>query len=146
MKRSLKFVVLALAVLLAVQPALATMTCTQWLCGAGHHSTDCCPTSIDGSMRNMSGNPAMDSRDTSWQTSQPALAESGCAAELCCIVTARTTVQVALSAKSNVITVAPFALPGGLSSVAAPVRVARTSRDAVAPVAARYVLFQVLRI
>jgi hypothetical protein len=55
-------------------------------------------------------------------------------------------VQVAISAKSNVITAAPFTLTGGLSSVAAPVRVALTSRDAVAPVAARYVLFQILRI
>ena len=146
MKRSLQFVVLALAVLLAVQPALATMTCTQWLCGAGHHSSDCCPTSIDGSMRSMTGNPAVDSRDASWQTPQPAPAQSGCASALCCVVSARTTVQVAISAKSNVITAVPFTLTGGLLSVAAPVRVALTSRHAVAPAPARYDLFQILRI
>jgi hypothetical protein len=43
MKRVLQSVALALAVLLAVQPALASMTCTQMHYGAGHHSADCCP-------------------------------------------------------------------------------------------------------
>ncbi len=103
MKKILQSVALALAVLLAVQPALATMTCTQMHCGAGHHCADCCPPSGDGSMRNMSGDPAMDSMGASWQTPpQPALAESGCASEPCCIFSSRTTMQGAIPAKSRV--------------------------------------------
>ncbi len=75
MKKVLQSVALALAVILAVQPDLATMTCTQMHCGAGRHTADCCPPSGDGSMRNMAGDPAMDSRGASWQTPpQPALA------------------------------------------------------------------------
>ena len=145
MKRLLQSVALALAVLLSVQPALATMTCTQRLCGAGHPSADCCPPSSDGSMRDMSGYPAMD-MGTSWQTSQPALAGSSCTSEPCCIVSARTTAQAAIPAKSRVNATAASVPVRGLLSVTVPVRPALTSRDAVAPAPARYVLFQVLRI
>ena len=147
MKRSLQFVALALAVLLALQPALATLTCTQRLCGAGHHSSDCCPPLRDGSMRNMSANPAMDSTGASWQTlPQPVLAESGCSSQPCCVVSARTTAQAAIPAKSKVNVTAASVPIRGLLSVIVPVRAALTSRDAVAPIPARYALFQVLRI
>jgi hypothetical protein len=146
MKKVLQSVALVLAVLLTVQPALATMTCTQMHCGAGHHSADCCPPSSDGSMRNMAGDPAMD-MGASWQTPpQPALAGSRCASEPCCIVSARTTVQAAIPAKSKVNTKVSSTPVGEFFSVAVPVRAALTSRDAVAPAPARYVLFQVLRI
>ena len=146
MKIVLQSIALALAVLLTVQPALATMTCTQMHCGAGHHSADCCPPSSDGSMRNMAGDPAMD-MGASWQTPpQPALAGSSCASEPCCFVSARTTAQAAIPAKSKVNATAASMPVCELLSVAVPVRAALTSRDAVAPAPARYVLFQVLRI
>jgi hypothetical protein len=147
MKKILQSVALALAVLLAVQPALATMTCTQGICKAGQHSADCCPPTSGGSMRSMSGDPAMDSDSPSWQTpAQPALVESGCASAPCCIVSARTTTQAAIPAKSRVNATAASMPVGGVLSVTAPVREALISRDAVAPAPARYVLFQVLRI
>ena len=143
MKKVLQSVALALAVLLTVQPALATMTCTRMHCGTGHHSADCCPPSSDGSMRNMASDPTMD-MGASWQTpSQPALTGSSCTSEPCCIFSARPTAQTAIP-KVNA-TAASMAVRQ-LLSVAVPVRAALTSRDAVAPAPARYVLFQALRI
>ena len=147
MRRSLQFIALALAVLLAVQPALAAMTCTQRLCGAGQHSADCCPPSSDGSMRNMSVNPAIDSTGASGRIPpNPMMAESGCASQSCCIVSARTTVQMAIPAKSRVGTTIHSTVPHGFSLVTVSVRAALTFGDAAAPAPARYVLYQVLRI
>ena len=147
MKKVLQSVALALAVLLAVQPALAAMTCTQGICRAGQHSADCCPPSNDGSMRNMLGDPALDSKGASWQTSpQSALVGSSSVSELCCIVSAPTTTQVAIPAKSKVNATATSTPVHGLHSVTVPVRVALTSGDAVAPAPARCVFFQVLTI
>ena len=147
-EKVVQFVALALAVLLTVQPALATMTCTQRLCGVDPQSADCCPpSSSDETMWNMSGNPAMDSTGAFWQTPpQPALAESSCTPQPCCIVSARTTAQAAIPAKSRVNATAASVPVRGLLSVTVPVGTALTSRGAVAPAPARYVLFQVLRI
>ena len=147
MKRILQSVALALAVLLAAQPALATMTCVQKMCADGSSSTDCCLPSSDAPMRGMSNDVAMPSMSASGQAPSPsALTGLSCSSEPCCAVSAHSTPQLATPAKFSVDRVVSFTRLGGLSSVAAPIRADVTFGDVVAPARARYVLFQDFRI
>ena len=141
MKKLFQSVALALVVILAAQPAFATMTCVTKVCGAGDAVADCCPPSGNTAMRDMANNSAVSS-----MAMHAALAGSSCTSEPCCVVSARTTPQLVTPAKSGA-SQSFLATPvDGLSSVAAPVRVVLAPGNPAAPAAARYVLFQVFRI
>ena len=147
MKNVLQSVALALAVLLAVQPPLVAEPCTQMHCSVGHHLADCCPSSREGSMQNMSGDSAMHSRQAaSLIEAQPKLAQASCGLEPCCSTAVRTTVQAAIAAKSKVTTKISLTPVSVVSSVAVPFRMALTSGEAAAPAPARYVVCRILRI
>jgi len=147
MKRPLQFVALAIAALLAVQPALAAMTCAQQICGTGPTSTNCCLSSNGMSMPAMSDHTSMMLMDHSEQASQQSIqAELSCGSGPCCTVSSFTTPKLVPSDEVRVSGVASFAPLGGFSSLPTPVRAVDTvgAEDASAP--ARYVLFQVFRI
>ena len=147
MKRLLQSVVLALAALLAVQPALATMTCAQQICGSSPISANCCPTSNDASKHEMSGDAAMLSMSASQQNS-PRLnqAELSCNSGSCCNVSSLSTPKFVSSTKFSVGESASFTPLGGFSRATAPVRAVVAIGDAGASAPARHILFQVFRI
>jgi hypothetical protein len=147
MKRILQSVALALAVLLAAQPALATMTCEQKMCADGSSSLDCCLPSSGAPMHGMSNEAAMPSMSASGQApSTSAMAGPSCSSEPCCAVSACPTPQLGTPVKFGVDRVASLTRVDALTSVAAPIRADVAFGDAVALARARYVLFQDFRI
>src|ERR1019366_1952630 len=97
MRRFLQSVALVLAVLLAVQLALASMTCAQNVYTARHSSADCCLPSSNRSMQNMSSDTAtaMPSMSASeLMSSLLALAGSNYRSESCCTVSVLTALYV----------------------------------------------------
>jgi hypothetical protein len=147
MKRILQSVALALAAFLAVQPALATMTCAQKLCVDGSSSPDCCLPSSGASMQGMANDMAMPSMSAPGQApSFVAATESGCVSAPCCTVPTVTAVQLGAPVKSSVSRVASFTAIGELSCVVAPVRAVLRPEDPMAPAPARTILFHVFRI
>jgi hypothetical protein len=147
MKKILQSVALALAAFLAVQPALATMTCAQKLCVDGSSSPDCCLPSSDASMHGMADDMAMPSMSASGQApSLSAATAPSCNSEPCCTVSVVTSSQLAVPVKfsqSGVVSLVPV---GELSVFVAPVRAGPATVEAVAPALDRHVLFQVFRI
>src|ERR1035438_6308055 len=130
MKRLLQSVALALIALLAAQPALATMTCAQQICGSGPTSANCCLSSDDTSKHEMSSGAAMLSMHHSQQASpQSTQAELGCSSGSCCAVSSLATPKLASSTKSSVSRFTSFTSLGGLPPVAAPVRAVPTTGD-----------------
>ena len=147
MKRILQSVALALAAFLAVQPALATMTCAQKLCADGSSSPDCCLPSSGASMHGMANDMAMPSMSASGQApSFVAATEAGCVSAPCCTVSIVTASQLAVPVKFSQSGVVSLTPTGELSGVVAPVRAGPSTVGAVPPALDRHVLFQVFRI
>jgi len=146
MKRILQSVALALAAILAVQPALATMTCAQKVCVDGISSMDCCLPSHGASMQGMSmvGMPSMSASGQA--PSLLAQTGSSCSSGPCCTVSARSTPQLATPGKFSVDRVVSFTWLGEFSGVTVAVRAGPASGEQVAATPARYVLFQDFRI
>ena len=145
MKRILQSVALALAAILAVQPALATMTCAQSICADGSSSANCCLPSSGAPMHGMPNNAAMLSMGASGQA--PSLsAELSCVSAPCCTVSSLGAPQLAMRIKFGVSSVAVLTPVGEITSVSAPVRAVQTSGYAVTPTRARYLMFQAFRI
>jgi hypothetical protein len=147
MKKLLQSVALVFAVLLAVQPAMATMTCTQNICGTNPTSVDCCTPANDASMQGMSSDtsmqPMLASLQASTQSMQAILSRNP---EPCCTLSSLTAPKLVPSTKftaSRTIVLRPL---GGLSPVTAPVLAAQATGDVAAPAPARYILFQAFRI
>src|SRR5580700_10083979 len=94
MKRILQSVALALAVLLAANPALATMTCVQKICADGSSTMDCCLPTSDAPMSGMS-NDAMTSMGATGQApSLSAVAARSCSSGPCCTLSTVTAQQL----------------------------------------------------
>jgi hypothetical protein len=147
MKRILQSVALALAVFLAVQPALATMTCAQRICADGSSSPDCCLPSSDASMNGMANDMDMPSMSASGQApSFVAAIGASCVSAPCCTMSTVSAQQLAAPVKFSLTGAVSLTLVSELSSVVAPVRAGRTRINAVAPALDRYVLFHVFRI
>ena len=147
MKRLLQSVALALATLLAAQPALATMTCVEMVCANHRSSPDCCLPSKDASMHGMAmANDAMSSMDASGQAPQIATDESGWISGPCCAVVAPSTTVLVASPKSQFSGVTLLARMGELAVAPAPVHAAVTLASAASSPSNRHVLFQVFRI
>ena len=147
MKRFLQSVALALAAFLAVQPALATMTCAQKLCADGSSSPDCCLPSSGAPMPGMSNDAAMASMSAPGQApSNPALARPGWVSDPCCSVAARSIPPLAAPVKSRVDGAVAFTRLGALIAASAPDRTAPLFAKTISPARDRPVLFQVFRI
>jgi hypothetical protein len=147
MKRLLQSVALALVAFLAVQPALATLTCAQKICADGRTSMDCCLPSNDASMQDMANDPAMASMNAPGQApSQISPAETACTSAPCCTVSEHFTQLLAGPVKSPVDGVVPFLRLGGLVATPAEDRTLAVFRDTAVPARDRPVLFQVFRI
>jgi len=147
MKKLLQFVVLALTALLAVEPALATMTCAQLICGPSPTSANCCRASNNMSQHEVSSNAAMRPTKASQQaTPQSIPAELSCSSGSCCTVSSFTTPKFVPSTKCSFSSSASFTPPGRFSPVTAPVRAALATGDAGSSAPARYILFQAFRI
>jgi hypothetical protein len=147
MKKILQSVALALAAILAVQPALATMTCAQKMCADGNSSADCCLPQSGAPMHGMSNVAAMPSMSASGQApSFSAPAGASCITAPCCTVSSVTGPQSATPAKFDVSSVVSLTPVGETFSVAAPVRAGPPIGDVATPAHARYILFQAFRI
>jgi len=145
MKKILQSVALALAALLAVQPALASMTCAHKVCADGTSSPDCCLPANNAPMQGMA--MAMPGMGVSGQApSQLLPLQSNCDSEPCCTVSGRLTTLPATSVKSPVNGVVAFTRLGQPVATALPIQAAITPADAAVPPPDRHVLFHVFRI
>jgi len=133
MKKLFHSVALALAVLLAAQPAFAAMTCAQNLCGQA--AANCCMPSAGMSMAGMS----MDG------PSHPAAAMK-CDSDGCCTVSARTSTPL-LPVGKFVVSALELIDPGtrALPVLDGTDEVSGLSH-AAAPIPARYLMFHAFRI
>ena len=149
MKDGLHSVALALAVLLAVQPALTKTVCIQKVCSAVHASTSCCPRTGVGSMQGMSRDLRMPStinpRPTEIVSGRP-LPRSSCGTGPCCSDSFHITVQATVPAKSGTQSKISSFLVADFVSIAIFDKGVLTSTEAVAPVPARSLFFRTLRI
>jgi len=147
MKRLLQSVALALAALLAAQPALASMTCAQQICGSGPSSGNCCLSSNDSSHSEMSSDAAMMPMSGPQQAApQSTQAELSCGSGSCCVVSSPATPKLVSSTKFTVNRFTSFTPLGGLPPVIAPAPLAAAVGSASASAPARYILLNVFRI
>ena len=146
MKRLLQSVSLALAALLAVQPALATMTCAHMVCADGHSSPDCCLPSSDAPMNGMANDAAMPMSASGQAPSQMSEEQENCMSAPCCAVSSSTTTLLAASLKSLFSGIVPFPRQAGLVVTASAPHTTTTSVETSTSPPDRHALFQVFRI